>query len=464
MSILKQRIVASNSREAFLLDFDNNIISTPIGVNIVRLFPNGLYMVKLAGQNKFGFWDWNGNEIPPMVFDKIETFSEGIAVVKKDGKWGCIDESGKELFYTDYDYIEPFYNGFARVTKYDGEFTYKVGNVDTKGKNRKMGYINKLGKEVVPLNYTEALGTDNSSVKTGLFVEGFAPVRLINNTSENRQANCGFIDTTGKPITPFKYSSVEYFKNGLAKVRIGKCYGFINYEGKEIIPIIYDLIVDWYRYGNNVKEKQINDTYILAKQDSTFVCLDLQGRIIASYNYDKMEPFIMEGKFLSIVTKNKKKGLIDVASGKIVIPIKYDVTTDVYGNIDNTHLLGFSKEAQFRYFNINGIIVKPSHLRGKFYGGIAQVENKEKYGLINLSGKLIVPCIYDAIDYFRGGMAVVKKNEKYGFIDYSGKLIIPTIYDNVEPFEPGDYYTKVVKNEETFEIDRTGKIIEDDDW
>ena len=463
-SILRQRIVVEKNYRVALLDFDNNFIS-PFIYGGIRIHPNGLCQVHLAGQQKYGFWDWNGNEIHPMIFDNVGEFREGIAIVIKDGKWGCIDESGKELFYTDYDKIEPFYNGFARVYKEYKEVTYILNGVERKGSVGKRGYVNKLGEEVVSLNYTEAFGTDNSSAEKGLFVEGFAPVRLIDDILKDRRTYCGFIDTTGKPITPFKYSRVEYFKNGLAKVMIGKHYGFINYEGEEIIPIIYDVIDVHNHRRPHLLGTMINNTYIFAKRDSIYSFIDLHGKVIASYNYDDMEPFFRKGRFLSFVTKNKKKGLIDFVSGKVIIPIEYDyyIGGDVFAFGKGEEVV----EEQMKYFDVNGkkTAKPPFYISSNEFGrGIVKVENKEKYGLINLSKKLIVPCVYDEIDYFSGGMAVVKKNGKYGFLDYSGKLVIPTIYDNVEPFEPGYYYTKVVKNGETFAIDRTGKIFVDDDW
>ena len=449
MSTLRQRIIAHTKDGMRLLDFEGNFISPPVAY--MRLFPNGLCMVKLTEQGKFGFWDWNGNEIHPMVFDVVvdyymREFNEGIAIVKKNGKWGCIDESGKELFYTNYDKIESFCNGFARVTKKD------------KGNSDKIGYINKLGEEVLPLKYALS--------DKGRFVEGFAPV-ISTDSVKSGHNSWGFIDTTGKPITPFKYTTVTYFVNGIARVEIGKHYGFINYEGKEIIPVIYNSSG---AYGAYLLGEIINDKYIFAKRDSTYDFIDFKGEIIATYNYSYMQCFFIKGKYLSFVSKNGKCGLIDFVSGQIVVPIEYDYWTNFL--YDDT--FGFGKGEifgeQIQFFDINGKIVKSppytyTHTDTETFNncGIAKVSNRyEKYGLINLSRKLIVPCIYDRIDKFEGGMAVVEKDGKYGFIDYSGKLVMPVIYDEVKPFETGNYSTEVVKDGETFEMDRMGNRIEEE--
>jgi hypothetical protein len=40
-----------------------------------------------------------------------------LAIVRKDGKLGCIDTSGKEIIAHQYDYVDDFREGLARVLK-----------------------------------------------------------------------------------------------------------------------------------------------------------------------------------------------------------------------------------------------------------------------------------------------------------------------------------------------------------
>jgi hypothetical protein len=59
-----------------------------------------------------------------------------------------------------------------------------------------------------------------------------------------------------------------------------------------------------------------------------------------------------------------------------------------------------------------------------FHSGIGQVEKNKKYGLINLEGKLLVPCEYDLIYTWRYPI-VVQKHDKYGLVDYNGLILNP---------------------------------------
>jgi len=57
----------------------------------------------------------------------------------------------------------------------------------------------------------------------------------------NQNGKWGFIDITGYEILAPKYENVSGFHNGLARVRTKNNYmfGFVNREGKLVIPCIY---------------------------------------------------------------------------------------------------------------------------------------------------------------------------------------------------------------------------------
>ena len=66
----------------------------------------------------------------------------------------------------------------------------------------------------------------------GTFSEGLAQVKV--------GEKWGFIDKTGKQITPCLYDDARDFSEGLAKVIVGEKWGFIDKQGKQIIPCLYD--------------------------------------------------------------------------------------------------------------------------------------------------------------------------------------------------------------------------------
>lgn len=93
-----------------------------------EVYPNNKLFVKVE-DNQYGFVDINGNLVVDCIYDKAYEFNEyGFAAVKKDGKWGVINEQGKEVVAPVYEFEEqgePFFIGkYYRVTYGFGEFYY----------------------------------------------------------------------------------------------------------------------------------------------------------------------------------------------------------------------------------------------------------------------------------------------------------------------------------------------------
>jgi uncharacterized protein YqkB len=49
----------------------------------------------------------------------------------------------------------------------------------------------------------------------------------------------GFIDSVGKEVIPIKFQEAGSFSDGMARVKLNDKWGFINQAGKEVIPIKY---------------------------------------------------------------------------------------------------------------------------------------------------------------------------------------------------------------------------------
>ena len=192
----------TTSKYGFRLKSTREIIISP-KYDFAIPFSEGLAVVKING--KYGYIDKTGKEITPLKYDSVSRFSEGLAVVTFNGKSGFIDKSGKEITPLKYDDFGVFSEGLVRVKL-----------------NGKWGYIDKMGKEITPLKYDFAFD----------FSEGLAVVTF--------NGKSGFIDKTGKEIIPLKYDNADKFSEGLASVKLNGKWGFIDKTGKEIIPPKYD--------------------------------------------------------------------------------------------------------------------------------------------------------------------------------------------------------------------------------
>ena len=66
-------------------------------------------------------------------FKENRDFTEGLARVKVDKKWGYIDKTGNYVIKSQFDKASNFRDGIARV-EFVGLFSRKIGYVDKTGK------------------------------------------------------------------------------------------------------------------------------------------------------------------------------------------------------------------------------------------------------------------------------------------------------------------------------------------
>ena len=254
----------------------------PCQYQAVESFSEGLAAVKL--KYKCGFIDKTGAQIIPCKYDDVNSFSEGLAVVYSRNRCGFIDKSGQEVIPRKYEIAESFSEGLALVRS---RLLY--------------GFIDITGKEVIPCKYVRAKS----------FSEGFAVVSIKN--------LYGFVDITGQEVVPRKYEGAESFSEGLAVVKLKKKYGFVDKTGQEVIPCKYDYVESFSEglavacIGVEVKVKG-NEYYTETKVsgDGKWGYIDTNGEEVIPLIYNKVEKFkngkakvMLEGKTLYINTKGE---------------------------------------------------------------------------------------------------------------------------------------------------------------
>lgn len=139
-------------------------------------------------------------------YDIQNDYYNGLALVKKDGKWGYIDKNRHVKIPLIYDSANNFTDKIVKVKK-----------------DNLWGYINVEGEEIIPVDYYFCGEISNGIIAVG------------------KGGKYGFIDRNGNKICELLYDRVEPFsEEGTAKVVIGRKFGYINASGKVIVPIEND--------------------------------------------------------------------------------------------------------------------------------------------------------------------------------------------------------------------------------
>lgn len=187
-----------------------------------RDFSDGMASVKKDG--KWGFVDVDGNVKIQLKFNnEPKPFSDGRAFVQGTNlKWGVIDKEGNIIVEPIYDEVFPFSSGVAVVSKLDEKWNRTYYIIDVNGKAVKT--FSKAAKS-----------NETISLWSG-FSEGYAVAM--------KEYKKGFIDTKGNITVKCLYRELKPLSSGMAYFekyddktkKLTK--GFIDKTGKEVINII----------------------------------------------------------------------------------------------------------------------------------------------------------------------------------------------------------------------------------
>lgn len=168
-------------------------------------------------------------------------------------------------------------------------------------------------------------------------------------------------------ITP-AYDEANLFYAGLASVRKGSKYGYINMTGKLVIPLKFAIAKNFkYGYTDNVKNKR-TDTVLFAgaamTADGMEKCIDSRGNqmlkcpAISESTETDISNLIIRDSAISIYSTLKKSETFDKVVDGFKLPGSEDdyyiaIKGDEYGVINNK----YDRIAPFEYNSINKLII-----------------------------------------------------------------------------------------------------------
>jgi len=303
----------------------------------------------------------------------------------------------------------------------------------------------------------------------------------------------------------FKYDRLGDFKEGMAQVFVGSKFGFIDISGKEVIPPIYE---------DNFPHYEFNNGFIVLKKDNLLGIVDKTGKVIAPFEFKSIgsfsngiaeatkpgtkvgfidqfgrtvipfqyDIFILLGgvkcidAMIPVENNTNKKGYIH-KSGNLVVPFKYEVARNFSNGLGLVKRVFNGKVSYLNNFGAAAIPEKYDDGRD-FIDGFAAVNmgakqtptyelSGGKWGLIDKSGKEVVPFIYDRIYENKNGFAIVANgkypNEKKGLIKVDGKVILPVEFNDIKMLN-GRFIAKKEFAGPYALFDMTGNKITDFKW
>jgi len=194
-------------------------------------FSEGLAVFGIENNQKiqYGYINSKGNVVINLQFDEAYKFVDGLALVKQNDKYRFIDKSGKFVINAQFEYACSFNDGLSLIKSGD-----------------KYGFIDKSGKSVINPQFEKA-----SSFNDGLALA----------ISDDKY---GYINKQGNFEINAQFDEAYGFKNKLAPVKVNDKYGFINAKGKIVINPQFDAVYDTKSYKNYVSSDYLNTKLLVA--------------------------------------------------------------------------------------------------------------------------------------------------------------------------------------------------------
>ena len=279
----------------------------------------------------------------------------------ENGKWGYKDEENNRILIpAKYDEIDPFTEVHA-----EHGLPFVCDKVQLK-LNGKWGVRSVTNKEILLFLYDE-------------ITSGFAMILV------RQKDKWGALNEDGREILPVVFDVIE--DNMFApclEVTLGDKKGIVAYDGCIIVPPDYE---DVYTFDHNFT--------FGVKKDGKWQIIDRKNRPINSQFYDKLKGMFKNTAIA--VLKDNRWGFI-YTNGQEAYPVCIE---------------------ELRFSNTSFIPVKIN----------------DKWGVLNTSVWKIEEALaaeYDSVEFQKHDLREYGANGAFGVVDHEGNAIIPPIYDNID--------------------------------
>ena len=409
-------------------------------------------------RNIIGVADANGTIVIPAKYHKISLLSDNTIRVEEEccgmykdlSCYGIYDLKGKVVLppvftsikYIAEDRIRVSWN--INIVKEWNNTSFTPGLLEAKDtcctkflEGYRAALCNSKGEMV----------SDKEYLYVGKFINQYAPAYKEIKV-EDEKVRCrmgGVIDVTGKTIIIPQYDTIKLIKDiPYIVVWKGGKVGIIDYSNKIILEPIYDAlqklgnshfarvkkdgkigIVDLqskrerFFEGLNIQRTGRVDSlgrcaYIEESEEGTFGVIGIDGIVVPSGKYNGVK--LLDNGLIRVSTPNKAwpfnplYGLLN-SHGEEILPLKY------------TEISSFEK-------NLAEICI------GGEYDEYDEIKDG-KWGVVDVTGKIIVDCKYDGITISDGTIKVSDNSGElplYGLLDEKGNEILPIKCSSISSF------------------------------
>nr|WP_283162318.1 WG repeat-containing protein [Elizabethkingia ursingii] len=383
----------NNNRKVGLIDFkgDYKIPLNNYDFGLSWNSDNGYLVV--SKNKKFGLVNYLSEKSElDFLYDSIEYAGESMFFVKKNNKWAIYNP--KKGFVSDFAYQRNSYFNKDKSCVQVAPDKYFL--------------VDKENKILLKSKY-ELIDTETSN-------DYF--VNLNRNIDKE-----GLIDSEGKEVLPMEYSHITIYGDYAIMDKSSTQFFLFNLKTKENKKIKAGSIAFLF------------DKYFLLNEKKQVSIIDDSLNKVVNESFDRVT-FISTDKLQYLITeKNKINNLLN-KNFQQIFPDGFTIYALDENQLVVKNKIGYQrlewntwKTEPLNFDEISPAFDSFFFRAQKNIGLIAKKGGK--YGFIELSGKEILPFVYEEIAGFRNNMTFVAKlNGKYGLINNRNEIIRPFVYDS----------------------------------
>ena len=236
--------------------------------------------------------------------------------VKYDGKCGLIDAYGCNVLDAKYDKIFAIRNGDDFIGLKGSAQTYiHSDSLQTEPAYRKYNsnkYEYYYNKSENKLMFAKNSSGDISARKVDIVL----PEVVIGVKDNDYTADGTYGLYSGKKeLTSMQYSYAGYFNDGVAAVKKGNKWGYIDSQGKTVIPFEMDAVKGYNAFSGEDTPYESSEGYVCVCQNGKFAYFTNKGVKLCDFIYDDATPCV-NGR--AYVLYDGKWGIVFLGEAKTV--------------------------------------------------------------------------------------------------------------------------------------------------
>lgn len=358
-------------------------------------FEGGASRVAHLGPRLFGLVGPGGELHEPHYYSWMGPLSDGCRRVARGeadilgrfptvALWGVLRADGQCVWLTAASALTDMVEGFARVEWSEGGYdlvdreggllvgkslsgcgTFSEGRCAA-SVDALWGYLDDRGSWVIEPRFKDA----------GAFSDGVAAVGLVG-------GGFRFIDPVGHWRGDGEFDEVGPHRSGLARVRRGECWGYVDVQGELVIEPRFAQARD---FVEGLAAVQLGDAW---------TWITPTGRTLCEPRYERV---------------------FDASAGIGIF--EHGGTRGFVSPSGETLAEGLESAHEFR-------------------DGLAAIQQRARWGFMDTSGQIVIPPRFASVMGFSEGLAAVRSGGAWGFIDTTGQFVIPPTLSSCGSFHEG---------------------------